>query len=340
MISLIKWLQGTYLPLFLNKAALNIFYHLLFTIMIKSPLLEVFNIEPRLKHPTIFDHFDALDSGESFIIKNDHDPKPLYYQLLGERGKEITWDYLESGPTYWQVRLGKPLGSEVAETVGGIAAKDIRKAEVFRQLGVDFCCGGKQTLEEAAKSVGMDEMELKVRLNQSEDMAVPNSPLNFQDWDIDFLSDYIKNVHHKYVREKGPIIAGLASKVASVHAQQHPELTRLSQELHSFLEDLYSHLDKEEEQLFPLTKSSGQLTVEQTEELIRFLVSEHEDAGDELRQLRAITDNYTLPAQACHSYTALFEQIKSFESDLFQHIHLENNILFPKIRARERVRMD
>lgn len=308
--------------------------------MIKSPLLEVFNIEPRLKHPTIFDHFDALDSGESFIIKNDHDPKPLYYQLLGERGKDLIWNYLESGPEYWQVRLGKPLESETLETVGHIAAKDIRKAEVLKQLGVDFCCGGKQTLKEAAHSVGLDEIELRRRLNQSEELPIAGPPLNFKDWDIDFLSDYIKNVHHRYVREKGPIIQELAHKVADVHAQQHPELVNLSQELDAFLDDLYHHLDKEEKQLFPATKNEQELTSKQVEQLIQFLISEHEDSGKELQQLRKITQNYTLPANACNSYTSLFSQIESFESDLLQHIHLENNILFPKLLASHGVQMN
>ncbi|WP_286897982.1 MULTISPECIES: iron-sulfur cluster repair di-iron protein [Sphingobacterium] len=308
--------------------------------MIKSPLLEVFNIEPRLKHPTIFDHFDALDSGESFIIKNDHDPKPLYYQLLGERGKDLIWNYLESGPEYWQVRLGKPLESETLETVGHIAAKDIRKAEVLKQLGVDFCCGGKQTLKEAAHSVGLDEIELRRRLNQSEELPIACPPLNFKDWDIDFLSDYIKNVHHRYVREKGPIIQELAHKVADVHAQQHPELVNLSQELDAFLDDLYHHLDKEEKQLFPATKNEQELTSKQVDQLIQFLISEHEDSGKELQQLRKITQNYTLPANACNSYTSLFSQIESFESDLLQHIHLENNILFPKLLASYGVQMN
>lgn len=308
--------------------------------MIKSPLLEVFNIEPRLKHPTIFDHFDALDSGESFIIKNDHDPKPLYYQLLGERGKDLIWNYLESGPEYWQVRLGKPLESETLETVGHIAAEDIRKAEVLKQLGVDFCCGGKQTLKEAAHSVGLDEIELRRRLNQSEELPIAGPPLNFKDWDIDFLSDYIKNVHHRYVREKGPIIQELAHKVADVHAQQHPELVNLSQELDAFLDDLYHHLDKEEKQLFPATKNEQELTSKQVDQLIQFLISEHEDSGKELQQLRKITQNYTLPANACNSYTSLFSQIESFESDLLQHIHLENNILFPKLLASYGVQMN
>lgn len=308
--------------------------------MIKSPLLEVFNIEPRLKHPTIFDHFDALDSGESFIIKNDHDPKPLYYQLLGERGKDLIWNYLESGPEYWQVRLGKPLESETLETVGNIATADIRKAEVLKQLGVDFCCGGKQTLKEAAHSIGLNEIELRRRLNQSEELPITGPPLNFKDWDTDFLSDYIKNVHHRYVREKGPIIQELAHKVADVHAQQHPELVSLSKELDAFLDDLYHHLDKEERQLFPATKNDQELTSKQVDQLIQFLISEHEDSGKELQQLRKITHNYTLPANACNSYMSLFSQIESFESDLLQHIHLENNILFPKLLASYGVRMN
>ncbi|WP_426790634.1 iron-sulfur cluster repair di-iron protein [Sphingobacterium sp. WOUb80] len=308
--------------------------------MIKSPLLEVFNIEPRLKHPTIFDHFDALDSGESFIIKNDHDPKPLYYQLLGERGKDLIWNYLESGPEYWQVRLGKPLESETLETVGNIAAADIRKAEVLKQLGVDFCCGGKQTLKEAAHSIGLNEIELRRRLNQSEELPIAGPPLNFKDWDTDFLSDYIKNVHHRYVREKGPIIQELAHKVADVHAQQYPELVSLSKELDAFLDDLYHHLDKEEKQLFPATKNDQELTSKQVDQLIQFLISEHEDSGKELQQLRKITHNYTLPANACNSYMSLFSQIESFESDLLQHIHLENNILFPKLLASYGVRMN
>ncbi|WP_312189285.1 iron-sulfur cluster repair di-iron protein [Sphingobacterium sp.] len=307
--------------------------------MIKSSLLEVFNIEPRLKHPTIFDHFDALNAGESFIIKNDHDPKPLYYQLLGERGKDLIWEYLEFGPQYWQVRLGKPIENETIETIGQIAAKDIRKAEILKQLGVDFCCGGKQTVKEAATSIGLDEIELRMRLKQSEQLSPAGTTLNFQDWDIDFLSDYIKQVHHRFVREKGPLIQELAHKVADVHAQHHPELISLSEELDTFLNELYNHLDKEEKQLFPVIKNTQELTAKQVDQLIQFLISEHEDSGKELQQLRKITQNYTLPANACNSYRALFSQIESFESDLLQHIHLENNILFPKLLASYGVRI-
>jgi len=107
--------------------------------MIKAATLDVTRIEPRLKHPTIFEHFDALVPGERFIIHNDHDPRPLYYQLLGERGNIFTWEYLESGPGHWRDEIAKPATEKVAETVGESAAKDGRKAEVFRKMGIDFC---------------------------------------------------------------------------------------------------------------------------------------------------------------------------------------------------------
>ena len=307
--------------------------------MIKSAILEVYNIEPRLKHPTIFEHFDALNSGESFIIKNDHDPKPLYYQLLGERGNGFTWDYLESGPEIWQVRLAKPIADGESENIGIIAAKDIRKAERLKQLGIDFCCGGQQSVKDAAESVGLSEEDLRVQLNESVLQEIPSTKLDYQDWDIDFLSDYIKQVHHKYVREKGPIILELAKKVAMLHAGEHPSLVRLSEELEEFLSELYCHLEKEEKQLFPATKNLHELSSNQANQLIDFLRLEHEHAGDELRKLRKISKDYHLPANACNSHSSLFEQIKAFEADLFQHIHLENNILFPKMTKAYRVQI-
>jgi len=114
--------------------------------MIIAEILDVTKIEPRLKHPTIFQCFDALSAGETFTILNDHDPKPLYYQLLGERGNIFTWNYLEQGPDWWRVVLTKPAPAAKIETVGQIVAKDIRKAEVFKKLGIDFCCGGKKSV--------------------------------------------------------------------------------------------------------------------------------------------------------------------------------------------------
>src|SRR3954452_17515681 len=113
----------------------------------ETTILDVTKIEPRLKHPTIFEYFDRLDAGEKLIIHNDHDPKPLYYQMLGERGNCFTWKYLLDGPEVWEVEICKNDSEQRAETLGEIVKKDLRKAETFKKLGLDSCCGGKKTLE-------------------------------------------------------------------------------------------------------------------------------------------------------------------------------------------------
>ena len=110
--------------------------------MITTDILDVTRIEPKLKHPTIFEYFDALNRGESFIIDNDHDPKPLYYQLLGERGNIFSWEYIVQGPQRWQVKIAKLIDASEEETIGEIAAKDIRKAAVFKAKGIDYSCSG------------------------------------------------------------------------------------------------------------------------------------------------------------------------------------------------------
>lgn len=315
--------------------------------MIKTDILDVTRIEPRLKHPTIFEHFDALEAGEAFTISNDHDPRPLYYQLLGERGNIFTWEYQESGPQRWQVRIAKNGTvkngkAQHEETVGEIAAKDIRKAEAFKKLGIDFCCGGKKTVSEAIAEAGISREQLEAELEKAAGRQIGGVAHNFDAWGLGFLSDYIFNVHHQYIRENGPILEQLAEKVAHRHGGQHPELNDLVGVVQNLMAELYSHIQKEEQILFPLVKQleqeggPAQMGVNGP---IERMEAEHEGAGDELRTLRQLTRDYTLPAGACNSYTYLFQKLEEFESDLFQHIHLENNILFPKAIELEKSKM-
>ncbi|SEL59946.1 iron-sulfur cluster repair di-iron protein [Parapedobacter koreensis] len=310
--------------------------------MIKTALLNVTRIEPRLKHPTIFEHFDALEPGEAFVILNDHDPKPLYYQLLGERGNFFTWEYLEAGPEWWRVRIAKPVAETHEETVGEIAAKDLRKAKVFKKLGIDFCCGGKQTLKEATDAVGLDEQLVRQELEHAAEIKTEQAGHDFDRWNPGFLADYICNVHHRYIREQGPIIEQLADKVALRHGVEHHELLALAEGVHAFMADLYSHIQKEEQTLFPIIKKlevGAEDVSLQASEVVKCMEDEHESAGGELRRFRTLTRDYQLPANACNSYTYLYDRIKAFENDLFQHIHLENNILFPKTITLEKERL-
>lgn len=129
-------------------------------------ILNVTLLEPRQKHPTIFAEFDKLHEGESLIIHNDHDPKPLYYQLIGERGNIFTWEYQQQGPEWWKVKISKRRMSDSDETLGEIAAKDLRKAEVFKKYGLDFSCEGKKTVKEVCAEKGLDVTKIEQELQQ------------------------------------------------------------------------------------------------------------------------------------------------------------------------------
>jgi len=302
-------------------------------------ILDVTVIEPRLKHPTIFEKFDALSPGEAFIIHNDHDPKPLYYQLLAERGQVFVWDYLEKGPEIWQVKIAKNTNAENAETIGQIVAKDYRKAQVFKNMGIDFCCGGKKTIAEVCEKKGIDPDEVERRLEAIKGEN-SNSETDFQNWDLGFLSDYIINTHHRYVRENTAFILELAQKVARVHGERHPELIRVAALFSRIGNDLTLHIIKEEKILFPFIKelaqvynTGGMLPSADFGKIsvpIQIMDSEHEQVGGDFETIRTITSNYQLPVDACSSYTILFKKLEEYENDLHRHVHLESNILFPK----------
>ena len=307
----------------------------------KENILNVSIIEPKLKHPTIFVRFDELVAGESLTIHNDHDPKPLYYQLLGERGNIFTWEYLQEGPDLWRVKISKKLSGEDDETLGEIAVKDLRKAEVFKKYGLDFCCGGKKTVKQACAEKGLDVTKIEQEL-QAADKVVSNSrPLPYNDWNLDFLTDYIVNTHHSYVIKTLPDLESFSTKVASVHGENHPELLEISQLVKKVCRELSEHMVNEETILFPYVKliaaaknnNSASVKFENFDSIqtpIDMLEKEHEAVGNSLETIRELSNNYTLPEDSCASYSYLFKTLDEFESDLFIHIHLENNILFPK----------
>jgi regulator of cell morphogenesis and NO signaling len=301
-----------------------------------------------LKHPTIFQRFDALKPGESLTIHNDHDPKPLYYQLLGERGNIFVWEYLEQGPQLWRIKMTKHKEGENEETLGEIAVKDLRKAEVFKKYGLDFCCGGKKTVKEACAEKGIDVTKVEQELQQADKIVSTstNRPLPYNDWGLDFLADYITNTHHSYVKKTIPDLRAYATKVASVHGAQHPELLQVNKLTQQVCDELSSHMVKEETVLFPYIKKLFAASIDgsvaqsaifdSVKTPIDAMEHEHEFVGNALDQIRAITNNYSLPEDACASYAFLFKNLDEFENDLHIHVHLENNILFPKALKLEK----
>lgn len=305
----------------------------------ESTVLNVSLIEPKLKHPTIFAQFDELTDGEDFIILNDHDPKPLYYQLLAERGNIFNWEYLEEGPIYWRVKIGKRKIHEGIETLGEIAAKDLKKAQIFKKYGLDFCCGGKKTVKEACVEKGIDAVQVEKELQQAES-AIQSHPIPYNEWNLDFLTDYIINTHHAYTRKVLPDIKTYANKVRRVHHTYHPELVRIDELVLAAYEELFSHMHKEEKILFPYIKKLVAAQNTQTnherspfgviQNPINIMEMEHETLGNYLKELRELSQDYRLPEDACASYSLLYRMLEALEEDIHLHIHLENNILFPK----------
>lgn len=313
----------------------------------KENILNVTEIEPKLKHPTIFVRFDELKPGESLTIHNDHDPKPLYYQLLGERGNIFVWEYLEQGPILWRVKMTKRVAGEEDETLGQIAAKDLRKAEVFKKYGLDFCCGGKKTVKEACAEKGLDVTKVEQELQNSNKSSFTARPLPYNDWTLDFLADYIVNTHHSYIRKIIPDVRSYAEKVAKVHGAHHPELLQINRLAQEVCDEMSSHMVKEETVLFPYikqlvaAKNNGNEKVkfgnlETVETPINIMEMEHEVVGNDMDQIRKLSNNYELPEDACASYSYLFKTLDEFENDLHIHVHLENNILFPKAMDMEK----
>lgn len=307
--------------------------------MTQANFLNVTLLEPRQKHPTIFQYFDKLHEGESLVIHNDHDPKPLYYQLLGERGNIFNWEYLEQGPSVWEIQISKLISSAGDQTLGEIAAKDLRKAEIFRKYGLDFCCGGKKTVKQACAEKGIDVAVIEQELQYARNAPAARS-LPYNEWNPVFLADYIVNMHHAYIRKTLPDLKEYAFRVASVHGQAHQELWRIAGLIEEMNDELNSHMIKEESILFPYIRQLVQ-ALNKNEKLhdaqfktvqnpIDMMETEHESVAKNLEEIRMLSDNYTLPEDACASYRLLFTTLKDFESDLFVHVHLENNILFPK----------
>jgi len=226
----------------------------------------------------------------------------------------------------------------VEKTLAEIVTDNIRSAIVFEEYGLDFCCKGNRGLKDACADKNIDVRKVVNELiNLSRN---GNGKENPNDWQLDFLIDYIINNHHQYVRRMIPVISLHADKVASVHGKNHPETLRIADLFLAVREELEMHMMKEERILFPQIKQMVQTQKENSQYFappfgsiqnpIRMMEYEHTSAGDALSQIRELSNNYTHPEDACNTFKALFSELKEFEEDLHKHIHLENNILFPK----------
>ena len=224
-------------------------------------------------------------------------------------------------------------------TVGDLVKERPARSRLFEQLKIDYCCGGKLTLAEACAKQGLevDAVIREIRLFEAEDASMVNADA----MGLGELADHIAGTHHDYLRKELPRIASLTRKVVAVHGNDEPRLRRIHELFFELQAEMTEHMFKEERILFPMIKQIE--TAESVPDFhcgtlanpIRQMEHEHESAGDALKQLRELSDDYTPPEWACNTFRALYEALAGLEMDMHQHVHKENNVLFPKALRRE-----
>ena len=228
-------------------------------------------------------------------------------------------------------------------TIGQLVKDDYRTAQVFQQNGLDFCCGGNRTIEQACAGKDVNTDEIIDEINQLKENGKEEA--NYDQWSLDFLVDYIINNHHEFTRTKLPEIGKYAMKVAKVHGDRNQELKEIYQEFTMLHTEIFNHLDKEERILFPyikqLVEADKKGVKPETPEFgeaanpIAMMETEHNEAGNSMTKIRKLSNDFTPPADACTTYRILYQNLEAFEKDLHKHVHLENNILFPKVLELE-----
>lgn len=224
-----------------------------------------------------------------------------------------------------------------AQTLGDIVAADYRAAAVFDSFGLDYCCGGKRTVEESCRVKGLDAGGVVAALDA---IAADGSPAPKSDdqWQADELADHIVRRHHAYVREALPAISSHLEKLVQVHGGRHPELARVAEHFGQIGRELQMHMFKEEQVLFPFIRGLAAAKTGappppnmfgSVQNPIRMMEAEHQSAGNELFVIRELTGDYRVPDDGCATYRITFQELAAFDDDLRLHIHLENNVLFP-----------
>jgi len=234
-----------------------------------------------------------------------------------------------------------------ARSVRELALEIPEATRIFEKVGIDYCCGGGKSLEQACAAANLSVDEVLDSLEFAEQEA--HAKQTDRNWQAEPLADlvaHINGTHHKYTREEIARLGPLFDKVVSVHGRNHPELQRVRADFRGLAQELITHMMKEEAVLFPYIVRMEEAAIEKRPVLpppfgtvqnpVAMMMHEHDSAGDALRAMRQASAGYTPPGDACISYQTLYKALEDFEKDLHQHIHLENNILFPRAIEMER----
>lgn len=231
-------------------------------------------------------------------------------------------------------------------TVRELALENSNATRVFERLGIDYCCGGSKSLREACSAANLDIEQVSNSLRAADHRA--EAATSDRDWlntSLAELIEHIQNTHHVFTRDEIARLTALLDKVCSVHGQRHPELLEIQESFSNLSHELTLHMLKEERILFPYVLGMesafthrNRLPVApfgRVQNPVAMMEHEHDSAGNALCAMREASHGYTVPVDACVSYQTLYSALASFEADLHQHIHLENNILFPRAIAME-----
>lgn len=224
-------------------------------------------------------------------------------------------------------------------TIGDVVAADYRAATVFNNHSIDFCCNGNKSIEEACKTQNIDSDKLLDELNNALSDSSQKST-DFNSWPLDLLADYIEKKHHRYCESKITEIKPYIEKINNVHGGHHPELAEVQELFGKTAGEMSMHMKREELTLFPYikkminAKNKGEKPEAprfgSVESPIAKMMDDHNEEGERFRRIKELTNDYTVPEDGCNTYRVTLAMLKEFEEDLHMHIHLENNILFPK----------
>lgn len=230
------------------------------------------------------------------------------------------------------------------QIIGELVAKNYKTASVFKKFKIDFCCNGNRTISEACERKNLDSSQLIYELKNTIINVEQN--IDFNSWQLDLLADYIEKTHHRYVVAKIEEIKPFLNKVVRVHGEHNPELKEIEFLFNKSAHELSQHLQKEEMILFPFIRNMVNCKIEEkpllpthfgsVENPIAMMKNEHQHEGERFEKIAELSNNYTPPSHACNTYKVTFALLKEFEDNLHQHIHLENNILFPKAISLEK----
>ncbi|MCE9851276.1 iron-sulfur cluster repair di-iron protein [Shewanella chilikensis] len=220
--------------------------------------------------------------------------------------------------------------------VGELVAEDFRNAHVFSRFGIDFCCGGGRSLASACERADAEPTEVLHALSQLAAEGTPDDAL--AKLPLGELIDHIEATHHKYIRDTAPLLLEYAQKMVRAHGEHYEEIKPLAGWIRALMDDLLPHLQKEEQILFPAIRALSQGQEFNTcfghiGNPIRAMEYEHDEAGQILAKLQQLTNHYQAPEHACTTWRVCYATLAEFEADLHRHIHLENNLLFPKALA-------